>query len=140
MLRGDTGLKRCNALITGGAGFIGSHLVDKLMNKQWNLVVFDNLSSGDLKNIHKWLKNKRLRFINGDLKSIDAVEKAVRDVELVFHFAANPEVRVGETDPSVHFEENLMATFNLLEAMRISKKAKTLMLALHCMQCMHAKG
>ena len=122
-------MKRYNALITGGAGFIGSHLVDKLMNKQWNLVVLDNLSSGNLKNIHKWLKNKRFKFINSDLKSIEATEKAVRDVELVFHLAANPEVRIGETDPSVHFEENLMATFNLLEAMRKSKQAKTLMLA-----------
>ena len=122
-------MKRYNALITGGAGFIGSHLVDKLMNKQWNLVVLDNLSSGNLKNIHKWLKNKRFKFINSDLKSIEATEKAVRDVELVFHLAANPEVRIGETDPSVHFEENLMATFNLLEAMRKTKQAKTLMLA-----------
>ena len=122
-------MKRYHALITGGAGFIGSHLVDKLMNKQWNLVVLDNLSSGNLKNIHKWLKNKRFKFINSDLKSIEATEKAVRDVELVFHLAANPEVRIGETDPSVHFEENLMATFNLLEAMRKSKQAKTLMLA-----------
>lgn len=122
-------LKRYNALITGGAGFIGSHLVDKLMNKQWNLVVFDNLSSGNLKNIHKWLKNQRFKFIYGDLKSIDSAEKAVRDAELVFHFAANPEIRIGETDPSVHFEENLIATFNILEAMRKSKQAKTLILA-----------
>ena len=122
-------MKRYNTLITGGAGFIGSYLVDKLMNKQWNLVVLDNLSGGNLKNIHKWLKNEQFKFINGDLKSIEAAEKAVRDGELIFHLAANPEVRIGETDPSVHFEENLTATFNLLEAMRKSKQAKTLVLA-----------
>ena len=122
-------LKPYNVLITGGAGFIGSHLADKLMNKQRKLVVLDNLSSGNLKNIHKWLKNKRFEFIRGDLKSPDSAQKAVSNVELVFHFAANPEVRVGETDPSIHFEENLTATFNLLEAMRKSKQARILILA-----------
>jgi len=116
-------------LITGGAGFIGSHIVDRLMNNGWNLVVLDNLSSGSLKNIRRWLQNEQFKFIKGDLKNDTDTQKAVRDVELVFHMAANPEVRVGETDPSVHFEDNLVATFNLLEAMRKSQMAKAFILA-----------
>ena len=122
-------LNHRKALVTGGAGFIGSHVVDRLMNKGWNLVVLDNLSSGSLKNIRKWLQNEQFKFVRGDLKNATDAQKAVMDVELVFHLAANPEVRVGETDPSVHFENNLVATFNLLEAMRKSKTAKTLILA-----------
>jgi len=122
-------LKRYKALITGGAGFIGSYLVDSLMNRQWDVVVLDNLSSGKLKNISKWLKNEQFEFVKGDLKHSTDCRKAINGVELVLHMAANPEVRVGETDPSVHFEDNLLATFNLLEAMRKNKTAKTLVLA-----------
>jgi UDP-glucose 4-epimerase len=122
-------LSRYKALITGGAGFVGNHLVDNLMNKGWHVTVFDNLSSGSLKNIRKWLQNKQFKFVKGDLKNPVDARKAMKDVELVFHFAANPEVPVGETDPSIHFEDNLLATFNLLEAMRKSRNAKTLIFA-----------
>lgn len=118
-----------NASITGGAGFIGSHLADNLMGEGWKVVVFDNLSSGSLKNLTRWLKNDKFKFVEGDLKSWADARKAVEGAELVFHMAANPEVRVGETNPSVHFDENLAATFNLLEAMRKSRQAKTLILA-----------
>jgi len=115
-------LRRYKALITGGAGFIGSHLVDSLMNKRWNIVVLDNLSSGSLKNICKWLQNKQFEFIKGDLKNATDARKAVKDVELVFHLAANPEVRLGETEPSVHFEDNPFATVNLLEEQHFCQK------------------
>lgn len=123
------GLTRGKVLITGGAGFIGSHLADSLVGKGWRVVVFDNLSNGNLKNLSQLLKDEKLKFIKGDLKSLADACKAVEGAELVFHMAANPEVRVGETNPSVHFEENLVATFNLLEAMRLSKLAKILVLA-----------
>jgi len=122
-------MKFNKALVTGGAGFLGSHLVDRLMQAGCNVTVLDNLSAGSLKNIGQWLGNERFRFVEGDLKNVSDVEKAVENVELVFHFAANPEVRVGETDPNIHFEENLVATFNVLEAMRKSATAKTLVFA-----------
>ena len=118
-------LKPSKILATGGAGFIGSHLVDRLMVDGKNVTVFDNLSNGSLKNLERWLGNERFRFIKGDLKKTKNTEKAVKGNELVFHLAANPEVRVGETNPSVHFQENLLATFNLLEAVRKSSSAKT---------------
>ncbi|MGQ9460679.1 MAG: NAD-dependent epimerase/dehydratase family protein [Candidatus Bathyarchaeaceae archaeon] len=121
--------KPSKVLVTGGAGFIGSHLVDRLMVNGKNVTVFDNLSNGSLKNLEQWLRNERFRFIKGNLKNPNDVEKAVDGIELVFHLAANPEVRVGETDPATHFQENLMATFNLLEAMRKSGSAKTFVFA-----------
>jgi len=121
--------KLSRVLVTGGAGFIGSHLVDSLMADGHNVTVFDNLSNGSLRNLKKWMGNEHFRFIKGDLKKQKEVEKAVKDVELVFHLAANPEVRVGETDPSVHFQENLVATYNLLEAMRKSTSVKTFVFA-----------
>lgn len=122
-------LKISKVLVTGGAGFIGSHLVDRLMVDGKNVTVLDNLSNGSLKNLERWLVNERFKFIKGDLKKPRDAEKAVRGNELVFHLAANPEVRLGETDPSVHFQENLVATFNLLEAVRKSASAKTFVFA-----------
>lgn len=124
-----TGLKASKVLVTGGAGFIGSHLVDRLMNLDREVTVLDDLSQGSLKNLEQWLKNPRFQFIEADLKDHDAAVKGVKDIGVVFHLAANPEVRVGETDPTVHFRENLTATSNLLEAMRKSRSAKTLVFA-----------
>lgn len=120
------GTQYSRVVVTGGAGFIGSHLVDRLMSRQLHVKVLDNFSNGSRKNIERWLKNQRFNLIEGDLKNPKDAKKAVENVQLVFHLAANPEVRVGESEPSVHFRENLVATFNLLEAMRASTHAKNL--------------
>ncbi|MEM2168496.1 MAG: GDP-mannose 4,6-dehydratase [Candidatus Bathyarchaeia archaeon] len=106
------------ALVTGGAGFIGSHLVDRLLLEGWDVRVLDNFSSGRLENIRNRLSNDRVDFLNMDLKDPKAALSAVEGVKVVFHYAANPEVRVSTTNPDLHFNENLVATFNLLEAMR----------------------
>jgi len=116
-------------LVTGGAGFIGSHLVDRLMTNKYDVTVIDNLSSGSTSNLEKWLHNPSFTFIEGDLKNHESLKKAIAGVELVFHFTANPEVRVGETDPRVHFEENLLATFNLLEAVRKAASVRAVVFA-----------
>jgi UDP-glucose 4-epimerase len=105
-------------LITGGAGFIGSHLVDSLMAGGYEVVVLDNLSSGNLKNIAKCMGNPKMKFIKCDLLAIPETTKALEGCEIVFHLAANPEVRLGSVDPSVHFREHIQATFQLLEAVR----------------------
>jgi len=118
-------LKPSKVLVTGGAGFIGSHLVDRLMINGQNVTVLDNLSNGNLKNLQRWSENEHFRFIKGDLKKPSDIKEAVKNIDVVFHLAANPEIRVGETDPSIHFQENLLATFNLLEAVRKSSSAKT---------------
>jgi UDP-glucose 4-epimerase len=108
------------ALVTGGAGFIGSHLVDRLVSDGWNVRVLDNFSSGRMKNIEHQRESRKVEVLRGDLKNLEDVEKAIRDVDVVFHYAANPEVRVSTTNPEIHFNENVVATFNLLEAMRKS--------------------
>jgi len=116
------GLSR--VLVTGGAGFIGSHLVDRLMRSGAFVRVADNLSSGSMNSVKEWSENPLFEFVRCDLKDPSAVDKAVDGIEAVFHLAANPEVRVAEVDPSIHFRENLLTTFNVLEGMRKSKSAK----------------
>lgn len=115
-----------NVLVTGGAGFIGSHLVDRLMNMGYYVRVVDNLSSGSLENIEAWVECPRFDFVRGDLKDQVVAKKGVDGVEVVYHLAANPDVRVGEVNPSIHLRENLLATFNVLEAMRESEVAKVI--------------
>jgi len=105
-------------LVTGGAGFVGSHIVDRLVTEGYKVRVVDNLSSGRFENLRQWLSEKCIELIPADLRDLDAAFRVVEDIEVVFHFAANPEVRVSVTDPETHFTNNVVATFNLLEAMR----------------------
>ncbi len=108
--------KKC--LVTGGAGFIGSHLVDRLMEKGNQVVVFDNLSSGRKSFLSKHLDHERFTFILGDLLDKKMLEETVKDFDAVFHLAANPDVKRGAEDTLVHLEQNVIATHNLLEACR----------------------
>jgi UDP-glucose 4-epimerase len=105
-------------LVTGGAGFIGSHVADRLVRMNNKVIVFDNLSSGRMDFISRHLDDPNFKLIKGDLLDTDAVDAACKDVDLVFHVAANPDVRLGATDTRVHFDQNITATYNLLEAMR----------------------
>ncbi len=114
----DELLTKRPVLVTGGAGFIGSHLVDALMRSEVEVHVLDNLSSGNLENIKPWLKHPKFKFMRGDLLNPADVIKAVKGVGAVFHLAANPEVRLSSISPEVHFEQNLLATYNLLESIR----------------------
>jgi UDP-glucose 4-epimerase len=98
-------------LVTGGAGFIGSHLVDKLVQEN-EVTVIDNLSSGRREFI-----NPRANFIRADLFT-EEIEEFFEGQEILFHLAANPEVRLGAEDTRVHLEQNLLATYRVLEAMR----------------------
>ena len=79
-------------LITGGAGFIGSHLVDRLVNEGYNVRVVDNLSSGRAENLKKHIESNSFELLIGDLEDPQVAFKAVDGVDVVFHFAANPEV------------------------------------------------
>jgi UDP-glucose 4-epimerase len=119
-----------SVLITGGAGFIGSHLVDALMALGWEICVFDNLSTGSLENIRHWLDSPDFTFIKGDLLSpIDLEKLKIERYGIIFHLAANHEVKIGSTDPNIHFQQNIVATHNLLELMRKAERQPTLVFA-----------
>lgn len=105
-------------LVTGGAGFIGSHIVDKLMADGCSVTVLDNLSSGSLENIRRWLNHPKFNFIHGDLLDHESLKKSLRESEVIYHLAADPEVRRGNIDPERHYRQNIEATFRLLERMR----------------------
>lgn len=98
-------------MITGGAGFIGSHLADELVEEH-EITVIDNLSSGREEYV-----NPRVRFIRADLLT-DELEEIFEGKEIVFHLAANPDVKVGAQDTRVHLDQNVLATYRVLEAMR----------------------
>ncbi len=103
-------------LVTGGAGFIGSHLVDRLLERGERVRVLDNLSSGSLKNLERWLDSPNLDFMEGDLLNPGDVNRALKGCEIVYHMAAVPEVRLSRASPEEHFKQNIEATYNLLEA------------------------
>jgi len=107
--------------VTGGAGFIGSHVVEHLISKGNEVVVIDNLSSGNYDSIKEFVESGSVRFVRADLKILDdSLVSEFKDVDAVIHLAANPEVRVSTTHPRIHFNENVVATFNVLEACRLS--------------------
>lgn len=108
-------LENKRILVTGGAGFIGSHLVDRLVDKN-KVTVIDNLSSGK-----KEFVNLNAVFIQGDLLDKKFVLKNVKNFDIIFHLVANPEVRIGVKDTSIHLEQNVLTTYNLLEVMRINQ-------------------
>jgi UDP-glucose 4-epimerase len=116
-------------IVTGGAGFMGSHLVDSLLKGGDEVVVLDNLSSGSLDNLSLASSKGGFNFVKSDLKDFEGWKEVFDGVKLVYHLAANPEVNVGETNPTLHFQENLFATFRLLEAMRTSRESKSIIFA-----------
>jgi UDP-glucose 4-epimerase len=111
------------AIVTGGAGFIGSHLVDRLVELGISVTIVDNLSAGSLKNIAAGKSDsEKQKFVKADLKS-DSLE-CFQGSDIVFHLAGNPEVRIGSTDTSIDFNENILATYRVLEATRVYKIPK----------------
>ena len=119
-------LNRNRVLVTGGAGFIGSHLVDALVSRGAEVTILDNLSSGKIDNISHHQGNPNVKFIKGDLLNPQDIELAVNDCEIVFHLAANPDVRAGSSDPQSHFNQNVVATYNLLEVLRRKSEVRVL--------------
>ncbi|MCJ7768266.1 GDP-mannose 4,6-dehydratase, partial [Candidatus Bathyarchaeota archaeon] len=116
-------------LVTGGAGFIGSHLTEELLNQGHKVTILDNFSNGKMNNIQHLLDNPSLTIVKEDLKRPKKLGQIMNASDTIFHMAANPEVKLGETAPKTHFEENILATFSLLEAIRKNGKPKTLVFA-----------
>lgn len=109
-------------IVTGGAGFIGSHTVDKLLSKGNEVTVIDNLSSGRMGFIEHHLKDPNFKFINLDLLHFEELKKAIRGADVIYHLAANPDVRLGAENTGIHLKQNIIATYNVLEAMRMNEQ------------------
>ena len=103
--------------ITGGAGFIGSHLVDKLI-LEGDVTVYDNLSSGKIEFISHHFGNPNFEFIQKDLLDLEDLKEAIKNHDVIFHLAANPDARLGIDDTSLDLKQETLATYNVLEAMR----------------------
>jgi len=103
-------------LVTGGAGFIGSHLVDRLLNKGFEVTVIDNLHTGRLENIAHHQDRKEFRFIKGDIRDFNPVKETMKDIDAVFHEAALASVTLSVENPILTNDINVTGTLNLLRA------------------------
>jgi len=101
-------------VVTGGAGFIGSHLVDRLMVKGYEVIVLDNFSTGQVENVRHHLNNQKFNLVKGDVQSSREVNKAIKDVDIVFHLAAFVNVPLSIEDPMLANSVNTRGTLNLL--------------------------
>ena len=106
------------AFVSGGAGFIGSNLVDRLLDVGHEVTVYDNLSTGLLQFLEYAKDFDRFRLVEGDLLDEDTLSEAIAGHEFVFHLAANADVRFGTEHPRRDLEQNTIVTNNVLEAMR----------------------
>ena len=108
-------------IVTGGAGFIGSHIVDRLLSLGNEITVIDNLSSGRMEFLKAHSRDPNFKLVKLDLLDTEKLNKAIAGADMIYHLAANPDVRLGAADTKVHLEQNIIATYNVLEAMRINK-------------------
>jgi len=106
------------AFVTGGAGFIGSSLVDRLLADGHDVVAYDNFSTGRREFVNAALAHPRFTLVEGDTLNLPALTAAMAGCDVVFHLAANADVRFGTEHPKKDLEQNTIATFHVLEAMR----------------------
>lgn len=106
--------------VTGCAGFIGSNVVDRLLKEGHRVTGFDNFSTGRIEFLQGALAHETFRLIEGDILDSSAFQEAMQGCETVFHLAANADVRFGVEHPKKDLEQNTLATFQVLEAMRLN--------------------
>jgi len=111
------------AMVVGGAGFIGSHLVELLVMRG-TVTVFDDLSVGKPEFIERPLASGRAKLVKGDARDLEALTHAMREHDVVFHLAANPEARWGLERTRLDLEQGTIATYNALEAARVNGVTK----------------
>lgn len=105
-------------VVFGGAGFIGSNLVDELLTQGHEVTVLDNFSEGKTENLERWRNNERLEVIRGDIRDFDLVRRVADHKEWCFHLAAMSRIQPSITNPLDAFSANYMGTANVLEACR----------------------
>ncbi|MEO8666352.1 MAG: NAD-dependent epimerase/dehydratase family protein [Ignavibacteria bacterium] len=108
--------------IVGGAGFVGSHLCKKIFkeDKESHITIYDNFSSGKRWHLGEISDNKNLIIIEADVKDIDLLTDSIKNSDIVYHFASNPDISKAMTQPDIDFWEGTYLTNNVLEAMRRS--------------------
>lgn len=109
-------------LILGGAGFIGSHVTKRLCAEEPDaqIFVYDNFSSGKMEHLQELLYSKRLHIIEGDLKDLDDLNKAMQGINFVYSLASNPDIAKAISQPDIDFWEGTYLINNVLEAMRVN--------------------
>lgn len=105
--------------VTGGAGFIGSHLCDKYVREGFTVLCIDNFINGNLMNVRHLLSYRNFKLINGDIRDFDLLEKVTRGVDAIFHLAAQIHVDRSIIEPRLTYEINVLGTQNILEASRM---------------------
>lgn len=116
--------KNFKVLVTGGSGFIGSHLVDRLVAEGYGVRVLDDLSSGKLENIAGHLRDGGLEFVQGDVRDSSVVSKCLDGVDAVVHLAALIDIAASVANPDLTYDVNVTGTFNLLKQAEKTKVTK----------------
>ena len=109
-------MKYQNVVVTGGAGFIGSYAVERLVKEDCNVTVIDDLSAGSKKTIEHLMD--KIEFVVADIRDEDILQKISSGKDTIFHFAADPNVKTSVTNPQNSFNINVRGTFLILETMR----------------------
>ncbi|MCK5309908.1 MAG: NAD-dependent epimerase/dehydratase family protein [Thermoplasmata archaeon] len=108
------------AIVTGGCGFIASHVVDRLVSQGHDVTVIDNMSTGYIENIQHHLDKDAINLLKFDLGDMEKTKNALKNADAVFHLAANADVRHGLEDTFRDIDRNILVTYNILEAMRLN--------------------
>ncbi len=108
------------ALVTGGAGFIGTHLVERLLNEGYEVICVDNFTLGKRENVDKFADNKNYKFYEIDIDDNETFCEKLKDekIDIVYHLAANSDIQKGGKNPEVDYEDTFMTTRGVLELMR----------------------
>lgn len=109
---------KMTVFVTGGAGFIGSNLVNRLLQDGHSVVSYDNFSTGQERFLDQACNSSKFTLIRSDIIDLDVITRAMNGAEFIFHLAANADVRFGTEHPRKDLDQNTIATFNVLEAMR----------------------
>lgn len=115
-----------NALVTGGAGFIGSHIVDLLIEDGRNVIVYDNLSVGKLSNLSIHKQHDNLAIVKGDILDFKKLKKAMKNIDIVFHNAAKVTIRNSVTNFIEDAQQNIIGTLNIIKAINETNVKKVI--------------
>ena len=117
------------AFVTGAAGFIGSYIVDELLDRGYEVLGFDNFSTGIPRYLDEANSNSKFSMVEGDILDFDLLISLIDDKDIVYHMAANADIRGGTLNTRCDLEQNTIGTYNVLESMRLSSSAKRICFA-----------